>query len=221
MNIQKTLLLLISITVFVVSTAPATIVPGLFNTGVDNNGERLPAGLLEQHYVLTGEVSPAYVYGANATLITNGIWATPSANSMWIGPGEPGIVNPPLAPAGSYTYTLSFDLTGLDPANTWISGEWASDNESTIYLNGVYTGYTKHGINGDWTFVTVDPFTISEGFLAGANILEFRVTNPYGQTGVLVQNLLGESVPVPEPATLLLLGLVGFAVTRRRRAGRN
>jgi PEP-CTERM motif len=219
MNTQKTLLLLIYVTILVVSTAPAAIIPGLFNTGVNNNDERSPAGSLEQHYVLTGEVSPAYVYDANATLITDGMWATPPADSMWIGSGEPGVVNPPVEPPGSYNYTLTFDLTGLDPASAWISGKWASDNGSTINLNGVYTGYTKSGINGDWTYVTAEFFTISAGFLSGVNTLEFQVNNIFGQTGLLVQDLHGESVP--EPAALLLFGLGGLAAIRRRRTGRN
>jgi hypothetical protein len=195
-----------------VSIAGPISIPGLFNTGVDNQGARLPDGSLEQHYSLTGVSSTAYVFhdGAPDNVGAQGAWATPAADAMWIGPSGGTM----YAPDGDYIYTLTFDLSGFNPADVAISGQWSSDNSSAIYLNGVKTQYES----GSWGFFWVQDFSIDSGFLPTINTLEFHVNNEYAgpgsdnPTGLLVQNLSA----TPEPATLCLLGLGGLILRKRK-----
>lgn len=211
---MKTVLFISMVVVtLMVSSTRADSIPGLFNTGAGSGNTRLPSGVLEQHYILTGMSSPAYV----STGIP-GIWAEPATDAMWIAPTNGNID----VPQGGYVYTLIFDLTGLDLATATISGKWASDNGSTIYLNGIGTQFNIGA--GSYSFLT--DFTIAGGFLPNTNTLEFHVTNSLyydpsyhgsgNPSGLLVQNLLGSAQPVPEPTTLALLGL-GALVLRRRK----
>jgi hypothetical protein len=111
---------------------------------------------------------------------------------MWVGPTG----GSDIAPAGNYMYTLTFDLSGLDPATAVISGQWSSDNQSVIILNGINTTFTSPFAG----FGVLHSFLINEGFLPGINMLQFLVTNPQippgdpNPTGLLVQNLQGHAV---------------------------
>lgn len=197
----------------IVSSTRADSIPGLFNTGVNSDNTRLPSGVLEQHYILTGMSSTAYVSQG-----IPGIWAEPATDAMWIAPsnGETDV------PQGEYAYKLTFDLSGFDPATATISGAWASDNGSTIYLNGMSTQFNIGP--GAYRFLT--GFTIVGGFLPNINTLEFHVTNSLyydplyhgggNPSGLLVQSLSGSAQPVPEPATILLLGLGGLVLSKRK-----
>lgn len=188
----------------------AELIPGLFNTGVDDAGERLPARAQDIHYALQGPVLSTEVFDLNAPISAPGAWVDPADNAMWIGPVH-GTVD---SPNGDYIYTLTFDLTGLIPETAAISGLWSSDNYGLIFLNGTEMGFSASSHSTLWEF------QINEGFLAGTNLLEFHVLNSpqYGlnPSGVLVQNMFGQADPVPEPTTLSLLGLGGLVLRRRR-----
>jgi len=63
-----------------------------------------------------------------------------------------------------------------------LTGQWAADNGvSNILLNGLSTGYSGGDFNR-WT-----SFTISSGFSAGLNTLDFIVNNGGGSTGLRVE----------------------------------
>ena len=105
-----------------------------------------------------------------------------------------------------------------------ISGLWATDNSGQIWLNGVYTEFNT----SDWGFAALSPFLIQSGFKEGLNQLEFRVYNSGGSanpSGLLVAGLKGVddgtlNMPaVPEPSTLILLGMgaLAFVFIRRRK----
>ena len=183
----------------------AAPIQGLFNTGVDDAGVVLANGSSELHYAMTGPVSPAIVASPNPS------WLSPPAGSAWIGPTS-GTITDPL---GTYIYTLTFDLTGLDATTALIQGRWATDNTASIFLNGVDTGLQQN------SFGQLDPFELSSGFVAGINTLAFHVNNPdlsgLNPTGLLIAELSGTAVPEPSTATLTLLGLVALATRRHRR----
>jgi len=175
--------------------ARAASVPGLFNTGVDDFGAVLPAGSVDAHYAMVGPASGPVVFSSVVSL-----WAIPPAGAAWIGPLDGNHA----ALEGIYSYTMSFDLSGLDASTTVITGGLASDNNAGIFLNGVDIGFSNPIVQ----FRRLTPFTLQEGLLPGLNTLEFRVSNNPGTgqnpTGLLVANLV--VVPEPSPCALLALG---------------
>lgn len=206
----------------VAGSASAATIPGLFNTGVLNDGTTAASGSVDLHYSLF--VSPDLTFpGPNAIVanpIATGYWLANSSTSRWIGPAEnqgypTGAAN---HATGEYVYRLTFDLTGLDPATANITGTWAADNQGTaIRLNGAITGNTTPG------YSVLTAFTITSGFIGGINTLDFVVdefaaggANP---TGLRVDGIAGTASLVPAPAAgwLLGTGLLGVFGWRRRR----
>ena len=207
--------------------AQAVPIPGLFNTGVDDAGVPLVFGDVDPHYtiVLPG-VADAFVIdetaGSPPFPPVAPMWVPSSTTSKWISHSVP-----PLDGGGiTYSYSLTFDLTGLDEDTAFIAGSWAVDDLAPfgiwgIFLNGVGTGF----LNGGPSALT--PFLIPAGsplFDPGPNELEFVLTTAGpGFEGLRVEGITGEAAPlvapIPEPATVLLLasGLAGLSVSRMRR----
>jgi hypothetical protein len=66
--------------------------------------------------------------------------------------------------------------------------------------------------DGNWNSSTnpnLTPFTITSGFVAGVNTLDFQVTFPDGFDGLRVRPMTLTVSAVPEPATRVLAS-VGF-----------
>lgn len=164
-------------------------------------------------------MTPAGNPSAYANYIT--AWAAPT-NSLYLSPDQDdgGIYQGEF-----YTvdYQTTFDLTGLDPASTVITGEWSTDNHGfDILINGHSTGLTSPGY-GAFTPFDLSPF--QGDFQAGVNTLDFVWNNDNGFGGMDVQNLQGTALPaaVPEASTtvslglLLALGMGGVMVAARRK----
>jgi FlgD Ig-like domain len=200
------ILLLAAIIALGVGPAHAVPVPGLFNTGVDDSGALLGAGVTDPHYQLIVSADPNYPGPAAvvANPIAAGYWLANSATSQWIAPamaqGYPSGGTP--HPGGIYTYRLSFDLTGFDLATVQVSWGCAMDNNGTIKLNGVLLGTGVGGYN------PLTAYSITSGFVAGLNHLDFQANNfaagGVNPTGVRVQGLSGSGTmstsPVPPSA---------------------
>ena len=116
-------------------------------------------------------------------------------------------------PEGLYDYRTTFSLSNFLAASAVITGQWATDNGGVIQINGVSTG--QHTLHQYSAFTA---FTITSGFVAGLNTIDFFVNKTYGPTGLRVEQT-GTANAVPEPAALALFG-VGAAMlglARRRR----
>lgn len=155
------------------AVAPAALIPGLYPTGVDNAGGLLSSNTVDPHYTLVASADAGYP-GPEAYTLSPGWpvppWLAEGPNSRWIAPRpEQNIGNA----QGNYTYRTTFDLTGYDPAKAAIQGRWAVDNGGVdIVLNGV-----SLGIANTWGFTAFTNLTITSGFVAGINTLEFIVSN--------------------------------------------
>ncbi|MGK0188943.1 MAG: hypothetical protein ACI9R3_004758 [Verrucomicrobiales bacterium] len=175
-----------------------SLVPGVFSTGVDDNGEQLFELDVDPHYQLTVNADSE----SSDALVMTGIPSPPWVeqgpdsefpDSQWIGP-----IDNTNGAEGDYIYRMSFDLTGFDPATVVLTGSWATDNTGPdMLLNGVSTGLSNAG-----NFDSFTPFTINSGFVDGGNVLEFVVNNAgnaANPTGLRIDNLraVGTAVDVP------------------------
>jgi hypothetical protein len=158
----------------------------VFNTGVDSNGVPLAGGSVDPHYTLIQSAEPT-LPGPNAIVVTNiaaGYWLANSDTSKWIAPSAnqsyPGA--DPCNAAGTYVYRTTFDLTGLDPSALRIAGKWGADNMGVaVRLNGTSLGLTAGGYN------PLTDFTISSGFVAGKNTLDFEIVDTGCPNGLRVE----------------------------------
>lgn len=161
--------------------------PGLYNTGVMDSNLVLTPTAPELHYRVSGAATVAYVVPPVYNPSLGWAWADAPAGAAWIGPNATtNTVSPD--PVGVYHYTLEFDLLGYDPSQVQIAGSWMSDNTAELYLNGVFTGFTKN----NYGYNHLDAFVLHSGFIPGTNVLEFRVTNEAGDpnpSGLLVSGL--------------------------------
>jgi len=183
----------------------------LFDTGVDAKGKPAANGAAEMHYSMTGPSGSAgAVRVANSA---NGFpilpWMGDDSSSAWIGPNGSDL----SGPVGTYTYRVSFDLSGLNPRTASISGLWSMDDVGQdILINGISTGATGNG------FSSFQAFTIDKGFKDGLNTIDFKVFNGGGPTGLRVEMTGAAAVPEPASMTLIAAGLLGLGALRRKRA---
>jgi len=202
-------------------SAHAAAILGLYNTGVQSGGAGWGAGAGQKpgngadlHWDL--DVAPQAFTG-NPVAST---WISNSASlaSRWLTPAPNGLTSFDPATDGVYTYSTTFNLSGLSPTASF-TGRVAADNTvDSILLNGQQIG--SGGNFSDWT-----SFAASSGFVSGLNTLEFVVRN-FGQasgnpTGLRVEFLTSNTGVVAEPASWAMMimgfGAAGFAMRRRRR----
>lgn len=196
-------------------------IPGLFDTGVDDNRTALADGATDTHYQLILNPDTA---ATNATVETGipGAWLANSATSKWIGPQA----NTSASAVGDYVYRTVIDLTGRDPSTLIINGQWASDNTGTdIQVNGHSTG-NPQGLTFAG-FTTFDIYGTNGLFVAGKNNIDFLVNNaaPPGYTGLRMEIIRSNlKIPPGTPPTILTApvsqqAVVGDTVTFTAAAG--
>jgi PEP-CTERM motif len=188
----------------------------VFATGVDNSNNPLPGGAQDPHYTITsGGTGPAIVLSPGNYWPQ---WPIPSTGK-WIFVAD----TTAAAPGGSFSIATTFNLTGYDPSSARLTMTYTTDNQSGLYLNGVYTGISR-GINDYSQLWNV---SISSGFTSGVNTLAFN--NIFSDTydGMIVSAISVDATPLtpaaPEPASLTLMGfgiagMAGYGWRRRRLA---
>jgi hypothetical protein len=200
MQTRSLLSLIVCSILLTVPAARGAAIPGLYNTGVNNSGAVLADNTADPHYVLlfnpdNAVSTTAIVQDSTAFPIVGGPWLANSSTSKWIGPR----FETSGAAAGEYTYRLTFDLGGLDPASAIVTGQWSSDNAGVgILLNGVATGITFDG-----NFAVFSPtWILTNGFIAGMNTMDFVVTNAgLGYTGLRAE-VAGTALPSGSPPVI-------------------
>ena len=187
----------------------ATAFP-VYSTGVADDGSPLSPGQPDPHYTITaapggGTTGPAAVTLAGYPFTgVSPSWVADSGTSQWVSPdanqdsrpGDGGVSEP----AGAWTYSTTFDLSGFDPTTARITGRVTADNTlSQVLLNGVDVSYQSSG--GTKDFGGLRQLVISSGFQDGANTLTFVVNNaddtPSGTGNAcgLRADLTGTAVP--------------------------
>ncbi|MBU4400226.1 MAG: FecR family protein [Planctomycetes bacterium] len=92
--------------------------------------------------------------------------------SQWISTAK----GMPFLPNGvTYSFRTTFELAGLGLGKAVLRGQFIADNHvGAIRLNGQAVPVPEHGYD---SFNQFHPFTITEGFVEGTNVLEIDVVN--------------------------------------------
>jgi hypothetical protein len=191
------------------SGAHAAQILGLYNTGVDATGTPLAENALDTHWTVTGAANPVVYDNAAYTVPSDARFIAQEAGGQYT-------TNP-------NTYSLTFDLTGLNATTAQLSGMFEADNFATVFLNGHQLAQDVQGTDTS-NFTTPTAFSASSSdFVAGANVLSVVLTDTGQPSAVLISGLSGTADlagVVPEPAAWTLM-IVGFgaagAMLRRRR----
>ncbi|MES1165355.1 MAG: VWD domain-containing protein, partial [Verrucomicrobiota bacterium] len=167
------------------SSVPIAI-PGLFPTGVDDNGVALAAGAADPHYTILDPAQQAIVIDPAASP-----WIQNTAGYRWVwqtASGTPVDV--------TRTFRVTFSLNGLDPLTASVGGTWATDNLGSIALNGQHISGDSGG------FSAFASFSVPAGsalFVPGTNTLDFTVTDQGVVAGFLVGSIHGTASSVAPP----------------------
>jgi hypothetical protein len=147
-------------------------VPTLFSSGMGADGTIQSPGLPDPHYQLTQSAHSAPPPPSiAATVIQNHpAWYANDAFSSWIGAINPGTT---AVAAGDYHYRTTFSLSGFDPTTAALTLRVGADNRlNDVLLNGVSQGISYAG------FASLSgSFSITNGFVADTNTLDFRSAN--------------------------------------------
>jgi hypothetical protein len=214
---MKRTLITAALALAAITSAHAASIGGLKNTGLG------ASGTTDTNYTLSAASSDTTIVSTTPVITYDNQWpigpwlSSDTSVSKWITPTSSQGQTFDASSSGTYTYSLSFDLTGYNAATASFAGRLAADNSVTVKLNNsiisTATGFT------DWT-----AFSASNGFVAGTNTLQFVVSN-WAQnggnpTGLRVEfgtSSVAAAVPEPETYAMLLGGLALMGLIARRR----
>lgn len=208
---MKFLLGRLATAVLLLSSVASAASIGVHNTGVNATDNLVATGASASFWILTLEPSGGSVpLGSTPSRYFNGSYFADTASAAWVSPVSGGNAGT----LGNYTYTLTFDLTGFNPATALLAGNFGSDNSGVLRLNGnIITSV------GSGAFGAPTAFTMNSGFVSGINTITVTVNNEGDPTAFFVQ-FTSNSVGVPEPGTMSLvgLGMVALGLVRKLRS---
>ncbi len=194
-----------------IASAGRVAIPNLLNTGVSfMDGPALPDNSPAAGWTGLDPTATSFapVVATSQQGFPIGPWLGDNGSSAWI---TPSLDTNTLD--GNFSYSTTFDLTGLDFNSAEIYGRWATDNAGLdITLNGNPTGQTNGLQFGSWT-----NFSLTSGFLPGVNTLTFTLNNAGAGPSALRVEFDSASVLVPEPGVAALALPVLAVLLRRRR----
>ena len=185
--------------------------------GQSSTGQSVTGGRDNNYQIIadsTGEITPAaQAFVANPVAAG---WGTAIGGTQWIAPAadQTNGTRPGFCCGGSTTYRTTF--AGI-PAGGSLNVALMADDYVDVLLNGS-TVFTHSGT----MYVAPSNFTISSGFVAGTNNLDFVVSNPTGgPTGLNARVTVPavSSTPVPPSLSLSLIGIAmmaGYIFFRKR-----
>jgi hypothetical protein len=211
---MKRTIIAAALAIAAISSAQASI------TGLNNTGLGV-GGTTDSSYKLTAVTSDDGVATGVPTISTDqwpvNPWLANSDISKWITPTSTQSQSLDAWNAGTYTYSLTFDLTGYNAASAWFTGRVAADNSVVVKLN-------NQEISSVAGFTSWSDFSASSGFKSGVNTLDFVVTNwaqssgnPTGLRVEFASSDVAAAVPEPETYAMLLAGIALLGVVARRR----
>ncbi len=164
--------------------APSSVpIPTVIGTGYVSGSFGAP-GSIDSNWVLQTSADATYP-GPDLFIAANrpSNWVANLSDAQWLSPeNNPASVDNTV---GTYTYRLSFSLSGFDPTSIVITGKFAADNSAAIKVNGTTVVPNTGALN------VLTDFTLNTGFTSGTNTIDFVVTNVASPspdpTGLLVE----------------------------------
>ena len=164
------------------------------NTGVNTSDVLVAPGAQASFWTLSAEPAGAGESIGSNPFRFNCCYFSDTSTAAWVSPQSSGNAGT----QGIYTYDLSFDLSGQDPATAVISGTFGTDNDGSISLNSGAPVATT-GFAG---FVSPTPFTFNSGFVAGVNTIHLAVNNGGDPTAFFVSFTSATVNPVGNVTTV-------------------
>ncbi len=148
------------------------IFSGLHPTGVGPDGVLLPDDAIDPHYTIWASADALYLGPDMYAPAGVADYTGNDDHSRWITPG------PTLGGVrGVYTYRTTFTLDSTEPANASLRASVLSGGALTVRLNGQPTGVANLTPAFPGPHRDLFNFTLTSGFVAGLNTLDFVVDN--------------------------------------------